>query len=70
MKLHGSLEDNLSAAVRSAHRLRGHPVHSDTLQYWRDLLHHARRETAAKPTDDHHVTNKLMAALESELAER
>jgi hypothetical protein len=34
----------LIAAVRSASRLRGQPVHADTIKHWADLLHHARRE--------------------------
>ena len=44
MKLDGSIETNLSAAIASARRLEAHPVHSDTLQFWLDLLAHARAE--------------------------
>jgi len=46
MELHGTLASNLESALQSARRLRGHPVHADTLGYWTDLLHHARRQLA------------------------
>ena len=70
MQLHGSTEGNLIAAVRSASRLRGHPVHADTIKHWADLLHHARRElssTAALPSE--HL-QRLVAELEDEMAKR
>jgi hypothetical protein len=38
MQLHGSTEANLISAVRSAGRLRGQRVHSDTVNYWTSLL--------------------------------
>jgi hypothetical protein len=44
MKLHGTLADNLNAAVRSAERLRGHPVHADTMNFWLELLSLARAQ--------------------------
>jgi hypothetical protein len=67
MELHGTLAKNLSSAVQSARRLKGHPVHTDTLAYWADLLHHARREL----TDDASVDLRaLIAELETELAGR
>jgi hypothetical protein len=47
MKLHGSTEGNLIAAIRSAGRLRGKPVHADTIRYWADLIRHARQELTA-----------------------
>ena len=47
MDLYGSTETNIAAAVRSARRLRGHPIHSDTLRYWTGLLHEARRQMAS-----------------------
>ena len=70
MKLHGSVEDNLSAAVRSARRLRGQPIHPDTLRYWHDLLQHADR---TRPWTGQQLSNrraKLMVELETEIAER
>lgn len=44
MKLHGSIANNLASASQSARRLRGHPVHEDTLAHWRALLEHARSQ--------------------------
>jgi hypothetical protein len=42
MDLEGTLTSNLQAAIASAQRLRGHPVHKDTLEFWRELLAEAR----------------------------
>jgi hypothetical protein len=42
MELHGSLADNLRAALASMKRYRGKNVHPDTVQYWEQLLAHAR----------------------------
>ena len=69
MKLHGSIEDNLAAAVRSARRLREHPVHADTLTYWEDLLHHARREMASGAAERAAI-EPLIAELEGLIADR
>ena len=70
MELHGSTEANLIAAVRSARRLRGHPVHPDTLNHWRELLHHARRAIADEDFPESDAMKQLVVELESELAER
>jgi hypothetical protein len=70
MKVHGSIESNLTAAVRSARRLRGHPVHADTLEYWDELLHHARRERVSGYPQEGHVLGRLIIDLETEIAER
>jgi hypothetical protein len=43
MELHGSLLENLQAALRSMRRLQGHPVHQDTVAYWDKLIAHARK---------------------------
>jgi hypothetical protein len=69
MKLHGSIQENLVAAVRSARRLREHPVHADTRRHWEDLLHHARRALASG-TDERPVIEPLIVDLETELARR
>ena len=69
MKLHGSIQENLAAAVRSARRLRGQPVHSDTLKFWDDLLNHARLELASG-TGDRQSIEPLLAELETEIADR
>ena len=68
MELHGTVEVNLKAAVRSAQRFRGSPVHRDTLQHWSDLLNHARHEHAAG--DNRRVIGGLIIDLEGELAQR
>jgi hypothetical protein len=47
MELHGSIANNLASALKSARRLRGRPVHADTLAHWAELVRHARRELAA-----------------------
>ena len=69
MELHGSIEANLVAAVRSARRLRGHPIHADTLQHWTDLLYQARRQLSAGPANDANTLKQLVADLETELAD-
>jgi hypothetical protein len=67
MEFHGTLASNLTSAVQSARRLRGHPVHADTVDYWKRLLEHSRRELANGSTDHIH---ELVAELECELADR
>lgn len=42
MKNFGPLENNLFAAIRSAKRIRGHPVHPTTFVHWASLLDEAR----------------------------
>ena len=34
MQLHGSTEANLTAAIRSANRLRGRAIYRDTVAFW------------------------------------
>ena len=70
MKLHGSTEGNLIAAIRSASRLRGQPVHADTVKYWSDLIGHARRELSAGFLFPSKALEGLVADLELELARR
>jgi hypothetical protein len=70
MELHGSVEHNLASAVRSARRLRDHPVHADTLQHWSELLHHARRELSSAEPPARRAIEPLIVALEEEIAER
>ena len=70
MKLHGTTEGNLISAVRSASRLKGRPVHRDTIKFWRDLIAHARNELsscAAMPSDS---IRRLVSDLELEVAQR
>jgi hypothetical protein len=68
MDLHGSTSNNLASAVRSARRLRSHPVHADTLEHWTALVRHARRELAEGSTEE--TILALTLELEQELAER
>lgn len=70
MKLHGSVEDNLSAAIRSARRLRGRAIHADTLRYWSELLEHARRERIWTASQLSNRRGKLVLELEGEIAQR
>lgn len=67
MKIHGTIANNLNSALQSARRLRGHPVHADTLAHWTDLLGHARHELANGSTDP---IQALILDLENELADR
>jgi hypothetical protein len=67
MDLDGSVARNLTSAVQSARRLKDHPVHSDTLGHWTDLLHHARLELATGSTEP---IQSLILELEKELADR
>lgn len=66
MELHGSIEQNLAAAVRSARRLKGHPIHADTIEHWTELLSQARRELDGNPRDP---MKDLILELENELAD-
>jgi hypothetical protein len=70
MKLHGSTEGNLMSAIRSASRLRGRPVHGDTLKYWSDLARHARDELSAHSGLAPESLPRLLAELESEIGRR
>jgi hypothetical protein len=47
MEVHGDIAPNLGAAVQSSRRLKGHPIHRDTLQFWSDLIAEARSRRAA-----------------------
>lgn len=67
MELHGSLEGNLTSAIKSARRFKGHPVHVETVRYWGELLSHARRRLENRPSQS--VLN-LIVELEGEIAER
>lgn len=67
MELHGSLGDNLKAALQSAKRLRGTQVHAETLAFWHQLLDHARRQ--ARRGGVPQQTADLIRELSLELAE-
>lgn len=65
MNLHGSLVENLEAALESTRRLRGQRVYSDTIQFWNDLLETARRVLATVID----VNSPAVAALADQLEE-
>ena len=67
MDLYGTTESDLTSALISARRLRGHPVHPETLGHWSDLLQHAREEMEP---DSVEPINLLVVELERELAYR
>jgi hypothetical protein len=68
MILHGSIADNLTAAVRSSRRLRGKPVHGDTIAFWRELLAEARAEEPPPGGSADPSVTDLADQLEAELA--
>ena len=70
MKIDGSILDNLANAFASARRLRGHPVYQDTLIYWADLMHEARRVRQDSSCTQSDALGAAIAKLESELTER
>jgi hypothetical protein len=70
MNLHGSVSDNLRAAIRSAERLRGRAVHPDTLAFWQDLLRHARRADTHPGKGGQRALDDLIVELERLVAER
>ena len=64
--MHGSIAHNLSAAIESVRRLRGHPVYPDTLRFWERLLNHARQSSAEAQPE----IGQLVRKLEMQLADR
>jgi hypothetical protein len=64
MQIEGSIRANLIAAIASAKRLRGRPVHGDTIKYWRQLLDYARK-VSTQPHSE--VFGDLMTELETEV---
>jgi DNA-binding IclR family transcriptional regulator len=70
MELHGTIASNLEAALSSAARLRGHPVYKETITYWSELLHQARRARERGVAADDARLAVLISRLEAELADR
>ena len=65
MRIEGTVRANLIAAVASARRWRGRPVHKDTVDHWRRLLEHGRlvhRQPFGEAVGD------LVTQLETEIA--
>ena len=70
MKLHGSTEGNLIAALGSARRFRGLPVHADTFKHWSDVLQHAGLELSSGVATPRGPVEQLVAELKIELTSR
>lgn len=66
MQIEGSVRANLSAAIASARRWRGRPVHKDTIAHWRLLLDHGR---LADRQPGGEIVSDLITELETELAQ-
>ncbi|WP_155265417.1 hypothetical protein [Sphingomonas segetis] len=64
MRIEGSVRSNLLAAIASARRLRGRPVHQDTVEHWRRLADHGRGGNG-QPHGE--MVGDLVAQLETEL---
>ena len=69
MELYGTLTNNLKAAVASARRLQGRPIHRDTLQFWSDLISEVRARRAAGEAADEPEVDQALAELEMVLAD-
>jgi hypothetical protein len=69
MKIHGSITQNLRAALESSRRLQGHSIHRDTVGFWSDLIMEARARRAAGEHLDPDI-DEAIAELEAVLAER
>ena len=61
MELHGTLAYNLQMALD--------PVHRDTLAFWSDLVGEARARRAAGSDSDDPNVERLIAELETAIAE-
>ncbi len=69
MDIHGSLAGNLQAALASARRYRGHPIHAETIGFWLDLLQHARA-LKVEGNEEASSIDPLLAELDAAVAER
>ena len=70
MQLHGSTEANLTAAIRSANRLRGRAIYRETIAFWAELVLHARRELSCGDVTASNSLARLVAELELEIDKR
>jgi hypothetical protein len=68
MEIHGSIAQNLRAAVESSRRLKGHPIHRDTLAFWSAIVAEARARRAAGEIVDEAEIDNAIAELELVLA--
>ena len=67
MEFCGSIHANLRAALQSARRLKGGPVHPDTVEHWAMIV--AAAKTPGEALDSY-KTRELLSDLEREIAER
>jgi hypothetical protein len=70
MELHGTIERNLVSALRSAKRLRGHPVHRDTVEHWKSVLDRAEGELSSGTSSEPEILANLVAELRTEIVVR
>jgi hypothetical protein len=70
MKIHGTITNNLEEAIKSAERLRDHPIYADTLAHWQELLREARRRRMDEQDNKRVALDVLIVRLENELAIR
>jgi len=68
MEVHGSIAQNLRAAAESSRRLKGHPIHRDTIKFWSDLVAEARSRRAAGEVLDDPNVDEAIAELEVVIA--
>jgi hypothetical protein len=64
VQIQGSIRTNLLAAISSARRHRGLPVHADTISHWRRLAAYARHVSVQPQAE---VFGDLLAQLDEEL---
>ena len=67
MELCGTIHANLRAALHSARRLRGGPVHPDTVEHWAKIVAVAKSSDGALVT---YTTRALLNDLEREVESR
>ncbi|MFL0413648.1 hypothetical protein ACH0AE_06420 [Sphingomonas sp. 179-A 2A2 NHS] len=70
MKLHGPLSKNLENTVASIRRFSGRPVHSDTIDFWRELVEQGRRASGVHRDEDRVQLTDLAHLLALELKAR
>lgn len=70
MELSGTIAENLRAAIASAKRFRGQRVHSDTFEFWAELLAAARRKLNRPGAKPDREVEQLVQLLGNELADR
>ena len=71
MQIEGSIRANLIAALASVKRLKGTPVHKDTLDHWRRLLEYGGvvdRQPGGEKVSD--LLSELEFALRSIVVEK